>query len=397
VLSARPSTPQRATQEITLRASLARALMAAKGYTPEVEQAYANALQLFEGQPLPQLFPVLRSLASFYNFRAEFDKGAQVGREILRLAEQENDPGMLVDGHLLLGMNLAFLGDLHTGLHHLDTAIHYFHSQPYRLRPFRLGNNPGVACYTTSAFLLWMLGYPERAAQRADDAVALARDLEHPFSLAYALFHSGFLYLWRREPELVKDRAQGVLHVVEDHDFSIWRAVGTCLLGAGNAASGHAAEGLAQIRHGLHLYQGLTTPPVFWPLLLFLHAGAHLPAGRPAEGLPIIDEAIQIASQAPVTTMLPEFRLLRGDLLLEQATSNVADAEACFQQAFDDAQRLDARMPQLRAAVRLSRLQRDQNHADQANPLLREAYDSFTEGFATADLADAANLLRNAE
>jgi predicted ATPase len=393
VLSSSPSTPERATQEITLRTSLARALMAIKGYTSEVEEAHTRALELFEGQELPQLFPVLRSLASFYNFRAEFDKGAQVGREILRLAEQQNDASMLVDGHLLLGANLAFLNDLHAGLEHLDKAITYFESGPSRSRPFRLGNNPGVACFTTSAFILWMLGYPDRAFQRANDAVALATELEHPFTLAYALFHSGFLHLWRREAELVRDRAVGVLHIVEDHDFQIWRALGTCLLGAANTGMGRCEEGLAQIRQGIDLYQGLKTPPVFWPLLLFVQAGAHAQAGRAADGLAQIDEALEIAGRGSGMTLLPEFHLLKGDLLIALPQVNGADPAPWFQRAFDVAQGLDARMSQLRAAVRLCRLPRDQHNVEQGGRVLRAVYDTFTEGFTTADLIEAKVLL----
>jgi predicted ATPase/class 3 adenylate cyclase len=396
ILSTYPSTPERATQEVTLRTSLARALMAIKGYTPEVEQAHTRALELFEGRQFPQLFPVLRSLATFYNFRAEFDKGAQVGRDILRLAEQQNDTSMLVDGHLVLGANLAFLSHLHAGLEHLDKAIGYFRSEPYRSRPFGLGNNPGVACFTTSAFILWLLGYPDRALKRANDAVALATDLEHPFSLAYALFHSGFLHLWRREPGLVRDRAVGVLQVAEDHDFQIWRAVGTCLLGAANAGLGQSGQGLAQIRQGIDLYQGLKTPPVFWPLLLFVQAGAHAQAGRAAEGLTLIDEALEIAGRGSRMTFLPEFHLLKGDLLLALPHVNHADPELWFQRAFDLAQNLDARMPQLRAAVRLCRLQREGAHGDQGGRMLRAVYDTFTEGFTTPDLTEATALLANA-
>jgi predicted ATPase/class 3 adenylate cyclase len=393
ILSSSPSTPERAAQEVTLRTSLARALMAIKGYTPEVEQAYTRALDLVQGQQLPQLFPVLRSLATFYNYRAEFDKGAQVGREILRLAEQQNDTSMLVDGHLVLGANLAFNNNLHAGLDHLDQAIGYYRSEPYRSRPFRLGNNPGVACFTTSAFILWLLGYPDRALGRADDAVALATELEHPFSLAYALFHSGFLHLWRREPGPVRDRAVGVLQVAEEHDFQIWRAVGTCLLGAGNAGLGQYDPGLAQIRQGIDLYQGLKTPPVFWPLLRFLQAGAHAAAGGAAEGLTVIDEALEIAGRGSGMTLLPEFHLLKGDLLLAPPHADPADAERWFRRAFDVAQNLDARMPQLRAAVRLCRLRRDPAK-DQDAGTLRAVYDTFTEGFTTADLTEAAALLQ---
>ncbi|HEV8420591.1 MAG TPA: hypothetical protein VGR13_04480, partial [Actinomycetota bacterium] len=106
--------------------------MAIHGYTREVEEAYGRALELFEGQrELPQLFPVLRGLASFYNYRAEFDKGAQVGREILRLADVQDDPSMRVDGHLVLGSSIALQRDLRSGLEHLDKAIAGFESEGY--------------------------------------------------------------------------------------------------------------------------------------------------------------------------------------------------------------------------------------------------------------------------
>jgi tetratricopeptide (TPR) repeat protein len=261
VLASIPSTPERAMQEATLRTSLARALMAIDGYTQEVEEAYTRALGLFEGQrELPQLFPVLRGLATFYNYRAEFDKGAEIGREILRLADARDDASMRADGHLVLGSSLVLQHDLHGGLDHLDRAIASFESERHRPRRFRLGNNPGVASLTTSALTLWMLGFPDRARERATRAVALATELEHPFSLAYALFHAGFLHLWRREPELMRDRAVGVLDIADEHDLQIWRALGTCLLGAAKTGLGHSEEGLAEIRDGIALYNGLRTP-----------------------------------------------------------------------------------------------------------------------------------------
>src|SRR5207247_809266 len=167
VLSSTPPTPERATQELTLRTSLARALMAVNGYTREVEEAYTRALELFESErELPQLFPVLRGLASFYNYRAEFEKGAQVGREILRLADVQDDRGMRVDGHLVLGSSLALQHDLHGGLEQLDKGIALFESHGQESRRFRLGNNPGVASFTVSALTLWMLGFPDRALDR---------------------------------------------------------------------------------------------------------------------------------------------------------------------------------------------------------------------------------------
>ena len=395
VLSSTPSTPDRARQEVTLRTSLARALMAINGYTQEVEEAYARALELLEGErELRPLFPVLRGLASFYNYRAEFDKGAEVGREILRLADAQDDPSMRVDGHLVLGSSLALQLDLHGGLEHLDTAIELFESHGHRSRRFRLGNNPGVASLTTSAITLWLLGFPDRALERASRAVALATELEHPFSLAYALFHTGFLHLWRREPEPMRDRAVGVLDVADEHDLRIWSALGTFLLGAAKTGLGRCEEGLADIRAGLALYQGLKTPPVFWPLLLYVRAGACARVGAPADGVGMIDEAIAIADQTAGLSLVPEFHILKGELLLGVPGAGGPAAEPWFVLALDGARELDARMSQLRAALGLCRSQLRRSDAPDGRTALRAIRATFTEGFATPDMIDADALVR---
>jgi predicted ATPase len=299
---------------------------------------------------------------------------------------------MLVDGHLFMGATLALVDDLHGGLEHLDKALAYFRSEPYPAGRYRLGNNPGVVCLTTSAFLLWILGHPDRGLQRANEAIDLATGLEHPFSLAYGLFHAGYLHLWRREAELVRDRAERLLHLVDEHEFPIWRALGICLLGAANTAMGQVEEGLAKVRQGVDLYQGLKTPPVFWPMLRALEAGAYAQAGRVDDGLAMVDEALEIASRGSRSTMLPEFQLLKGDLLLALGQRTGSDPEPWFQQALDLAKRLDARMSQLRAAIRLCRLRSDRDTGTAAAQL-RAVYDTFTEGFTTADLTEARTLL----
>jgi len=396
LLAEAPSTPERATQQVTLQTSLARALLAAKGYTEEVEEAYTRALELLETNPdLPQLFPVLRGLSSFYTYRGEFEKGAQVGREILRLAERQDDRGILVDGHFVLGSSLAFLDDLSGALKHLDEALACAEAEQTSSRPLRIGNNPRVAGLTTSGFILWMLGFPDRALERADAAVALALELEHPFTMAYALFHTGFLHLWRREPELAGERARRVLDVAEDHEFPIWRAVGTCLGGAARAAVGGHDDGIEQVRKGMRMYQGLRTPPVFWPLLLYVQSGACVRAGRTAEGLALIEEAFSIAGRSAGMTLVPEFLMQKGDLLSAGADVEREGPESLYEQAFEVARDLHARTWQLRAATRLYRLARERGDPKEGDDLLRPVYESFTEGFAIPDLVEARALLES--
>ena len=362
VLSKHSSSPDRLGQEISLRTSLARALLATKGFTPEVEEAFASVVELFErGTDVRQQFSVLRGLLSLYQFRGQVDKSARLGAEILALGERENNPRIMIDGHLAVGLSMMFVNDLEGGLHHLESAIALFGDAPAQAFGRRVGNDPRVSCLTTTALTLWLLGFPDRAVGHANDALALAAELDHPFSSAFARFHSGLLHLWRREPEIVLDRAAGLLEVADRHDLKIWSAVGTCLMGAAQTGLGRFEEGLANIRRGMGLYQGLRSPPIFWGMLLFIQAGASHISGRSAEAIGPIDMAIEMMSPGEGATVLPEFRILKGDLLVALATvggRDVSEAEHFYQSAFDHASQLKARMSQLRAATRLCQIRR---------------------------------------
>jgi tetratricopeptide (TPR) repeat protein len=242
-----------------------------------------------------------------------------------------------------------------------------------------------------------MLGFPDRARDRANESIALSRRLNHPSSMAYAQFHAGLIDLWQSEHQLAHERAQAVLAIAEDHEFPIWTAVGSCLHGAALAGMGSANEGLTLIEEAMNYYQRLKTPPVFWPLLLYLQAGACGLAGRPGDALTLLDEAVEIATQTPGPTLWSEFFQLKGELLLAVSTDNAAEAESWLQRAVDTAAGVDAPMLQLRAGVRLARLWREQGKKEDARLLLIGAYEEFTEGFSTADLKEARALLDELE
>jgi predicted ATPase/class 3 adenylate cyclase len=392
VLSTTPSTPERAREELTLRTSLARGLMAIRGYTEEVEEAYDKALALSEEvSELPRRFSLLRNLATFHLYRGEFGKAAAVGRELLDLAE--GSPDLQVEGHLVLGSGLAFLGDVPAGLDHLDRAIALFDPLQHRSGRFRLGPSAGVTAHTTSALLLWLLGYPDRAVERATRGVELATAIEHPFTLAYSLFHVGYLDFLRRDMQLVYARSSAVLEVAEEHDYGIWTALALALQGVAKTALGRPEEGLAQTDHGIALYEGMKTPPVFWPLLLCIRAGGLALAGRPADALDPVNEAVEITGERGV--LYPEFALLQGDLLL--ALSDAAGAESRFRRAFEVARDQGARMPELRAATRLTRLRLAAGKRENDIDALRSVYETFTEGFDAADLVEARTVLDEVE
>ena len=393
VMAASPEHPDRWQKELTLKTKRARAMMLLHGYTADAERAYGEALALVkEHGEVPQIFPVLRSLGSFHAFRGEFEKGIGYANEILRLADDKDDASMRVDGYSMLGSNNGFSGQLETGLGYLDQAIAGFEGGGYQPGRFRLGLDPRVSCLTTSGFFLWLLGFPDRAVGRAERAVALATELEHPYSLAYAFYHAGFLHLWRREPDVVADRAAASLRVAETADLPIWRALATCLGGAATSARGRPEEGLRQMADGLNQYEGLRTPPVFWPMIRFMQAAAHVDAGTPEPGFELIDEALTLGG--PDGVLAPQFHIVRGDLSLLGPGADAAAATASYERAFAVAQSVGARMPQLRAAVRLTRMAPEGERAARLASL-RAVHATFTEGLFTPDLTEADEQISN--
>jgi tetratricopeptide (TPR) repeat protein len=244
-----------------------------------------------------------------------------------------------------------------------------------------------------SALFLWAGGYPDRAADRAADAIALAQRLDHPYSLTYAQFHHGLLHMWLRNYQSARNSAEAVVELGESYGFQIWSAVGSCLRGAALANLGMNVEGLSLTRRGLEDYRDLKTPPVFWPLLLHLCAGAYGAASRPEDGLPLLDEAIAADKSNSSEGLASEFLVLKGDLLLALSTDNTAEAESLYRSALKSAREAGAAMIELQAAMRLSRLWRDQGRLEPARGLLQAAYSKITEGFTSADMKDAAALL----
>jgi predicted ATPase len=380
VLSAVPSTPARLQEEIALRTNLARGLLAIRGYTEEAEATYDRALALAEQTGhLPQRAPVVRSLASFYFYRGEFDRAGALGRELLELAEERGDATLQVDAELVYGASVAFLGEVVGGMEHIERAVALFDPREH-LEGFRFGPSPGAIAYTTSALLQWLRGRPDRATERSERAIELAKELDHPYSTAYIFFHTAVLDLWRRRLAVAHERAGVVLDVAEEQGYQIWKAVALIVQGAAAAGLGRPDEGVASMERGVKLYQGLTTPAVFWPLVLSTRARGFGHAGRPGDGLRPIEEALEIVGTEAF--LHPEFSLVQAELLHGQGDTEAA--VAALRGAVDSGRRLGLHMPELRAATRLVRLrQRD------AVEQLRRVYESFTEGFDDPDLVDA--------
>ena len=392
VLAKAEPSPELAAEELTLRTSLARALMAVRGYGVEVEDAFKRALEISQtAGTAAQRFPVLRALATYCMSIADFGQGIEYGRQLLALGERERDESILIEGHYVFGAATAFAGDLDTGLPHLDMAIELHDPRVHGSTRFRLGPNTGVVARTASGLILWQCGALERSVTRLAEALAVARGIDHPYSIAYALYHNGFLSLNRRRFEEAVQLAHELALVAEENDYLVWKTLSTVLEGVSLTALGQVEEGLAMTETGIDLYEGLTTPPVFWPLILGLRALVHALAGRPERALTLIDEAIQYGD--PEQVVSPEFRLLKGDSLRMLSPIDPDRVEEEYLAGIGGAGEGGLHLIELQGRTRLVGLRRELGRSPDGSEELAALYATFTEGLDEHDLVMAREVL----
>jgi len=188
VLSLQPATAERVRDEVAMQTSMARSMIAVRGYTEEVERRISDALARAgePGETSPR-FPVLRALGTLHLLRADLPRSRAISDELLGIAQELEDPALLADAHQLAGITQMSL-DFDRGLQHFDTSIRYFDASPPPRVQFRIGPIPGVVSHVISGLLLWTTGFPDRAQRRVDSGLDLATRMDHPYTQAYVLF-----------------------------------------------------------------------------------------------------------------------------------------------------------------------------------------------------------------
>ena len=394
LLATLPETPERLQREVDMLIALGASLIAVKGYAAsEVGETYRRAQHLCQHLDDPQqLVLVLWGLWAFYATCGELRTAHALGEQLLSLAQQAQDTAMLVVAHTALGTTLFFLGAVAAAHMHLAQGIALYDPQRYRASAALYGEDIGVIYHNYAAWTLWCLGYPEQGRARSGEATTLAQQLAYPFSLAHAMVLAALFHTFRRDVCLTQACAESAIILATDQGFPHHRALGSILRGWALAHQGQAQDGIEQLHHGLRACQviGIT---LLRPYYLALLADAHGTAGHQELGLKVLTEALTLIDTTGERVWEPELYRLKGELLLQQSSSNQTEAESCFQQAITIAQNQQAKSLELRAVMSLSRLWQQQGKRKEAHDLLAPVYGWFTEGFDTADLKDAKALL----
>jgi DNA-binding winged helix-turn-helix (wHTH) protein/tetratricopeptide (TPR) repeat protein len=385
LLATLPDTPERSQRELALQMAMGTSL-ATRGFgAPETGQAYARArelcLQLGETQ---QLFSVLMGLRFFYTAHGEVQTARELGEQLLLLAQSTRDPGLILEAHFALAGPLILLGEFVSARAHLERSVELYDPWQHRDHALRYGVDPGVAARSLAAWPLWILGYPDRALDMSREALTLAREVAHPFSLAYALMFGSTTHLWRGEAQAARDHAEAVIALCREQGFSSRLATGTFCRGQALAAQGEEEEGIAQMLEGSSGYRAVGAQSYRTGFLAAL-AEAHLKRGWPDEAMGTLTEALAIAENTGERYQEARLYQLKGELLLRSGgRASEPEAEQNFRTGIWIATRQYARSWELRATMSLARLLNSRSQRDAARAILAEIYGWFTEGFDTA-------------
>ena len=396
LLDTLPHSGERDQQELTLQTRLGAILTTIKGFAaPEVATAYERARALGHASKDPgQRFSVLRGLWVYDLVRAEWHAANELAEAMLLLGQQQHNAGYELEAHRALGMTLLWRGAFVQAHDHLQQGNLLYNSDRHHGHAFHYGNDPGVACLVHEAFVLWVLGYPDRALAASRKAISLARHLAHPFSLAQALIYATFVHQCRGEPRVIQNLAEEAKTLSIEHGFQFWLAEASILGGWALAAQGAPQDGIAQLRKGVAEFAA-TGARMDTPRWLSLLAQAYGMSHQVHEGLDVASEALTVVDDTKECFFQARLHQLQGELLLKAgAPDATVRAEACFHQALDVSRRQQAKSWELCAATSLARLWRSQGKRRDARELLAPVHGWFTEGFDTADVKAAGALLQ---
>jgi len=391
LLAALPAGPRRAEQELALQIALGSQLMAISGWAaPEVERAYARAHTLAqEVGDAPRLFPALWGLWMYCWGRGELSRARALGEHLLGLAERAGDRTLLLQAHHALWPTLLSLGEFREALDHSSEGMVQFEAGAHGAFGALYGNHdPGTCALYFGAWALSLLGQGDRAVEMSEAAIARAQRLAHPFSQTLSLFFAAAVHHVLGEPAVVRERAEAAIVLARAHGFGLVLAWASTLLGWAMSREGQTENGIAMIRRGTAATRQ-TGSEQFRPYFLAVLADACAAAGRPEEGLAAVTEALATAAKTGERFYEAELHRLNGELLGRRTAS----AEACLVRAVEIARRQGARALELRAALSVSRLWREQGRQADARRILLDVRSGFPEGLGTVDLREAQALL----
>jgi predicted ATPase len=239
----------------------------------------------------------------------------------------------------------------------------------------------------------WPLGYPEAALADADRAIKDAREVGQAATLMAALTLTSLTHVHCGNFPVAKMQLEEAIALAEEKGALFWKTGAMLVTGCLLTVTGKSSDAVLKITAGLDAWRQTGTT-VWTPAYLSYLARAHAELGQIDEASRCIGEAISAVQATRESWYEAEIHRVAGEIALRRAAPDPMKAEACFERALTVARAQRAKSWELRAAMSLARLNRDQGKPDAGRNVLTPVYGWFTEGFETLDLKEARRLLK---
>jgi predicted ATPase len=287
---------------------------------------------------------------------------------------------------------LALTGDPVGGKEHYDRALAIYDPAEHRPITTRSGRDVGVTLLSFRSGCVWQLGYPAASLNDAERAVKNARETGQVTTLMYALSWAAVDHIRCGDYTVANTQVVELLTLADERGSPFWKAYGTAVRGMLFTETGKASDAVRAITSGITSVRS-TGASLYEPFYLWYLAMAYAELGQPDDARRCIDEAIDKVERSKEKWCEAEVHRIAGEIALKSLTPDAEKAEKYFEHAVAVARQQQAKSWELRAAMSLARLWRDQGKPQQALELLAPVYGWFTEGFDTLDLKEAKALL----
>jgi serine/threonine protein kinase/predicted ATPase len=382
-------------RELELLIALGTAFIASRGYAaPEIGPVFLRARTLCEqlGRS-PQLVAIVVGIWEWHFVRGEIQLCRELVAEAMEFARPLDDPGAMMEAFYVSGQTNLYQADFTGALNSFETAIAEF-DDPERIKFWaeQTSHFAGLNIRCNLAVALWHLGYPDQALKANQEACQQAREIGHPFSLAYCLHHTAWLYLFCRLGKEVQIAAEEQIAIATEQGFALWQATGTFFKGAGLLLQAQLEESLPLLLRGIYDFRA-TGAEILCPFQLSILGNVYTRAARFGEAHAALDEGLALAEKNGDRIQEAELHRLKGELLLAESPDQPSSAEDHFTRAIETARRQQSKAWELRSTMSLARLWQRQGRRGEAHRMLGDVYATFTEGWTTPDLVDALALL----
>jgi class 3 adenylate cyclase/predicted ATPase len=387
--------------EIKLQVALVNALMYVRGYAaPETKAAAERARLLIEQSEAlgehPEdpllLFSVLYSFWVANTVAFNGDVCRDLSAHFLALAEKQGARVPLMIGHRLMGTSLLCAGDIAAGRMHVDRAIALYDPLEHRPLATRFGQDIRVVLLSWLSLALWVLGYPDAAFAVSARALSDAREIGQAASLMYALTVTMLTHVYGGNYATAKMQSDEVVALTSEKGAVFWKAFAMMNQGWLSALNGKTEDAVYTITSGIASYRS-TGATLLTPLYLLHLTRAYAELGQFEDASRYVGEALTGIETSKERWLEAEAHRIAGEVSLMSPERNAAKAEASYESALAIARAQQTKSWELRAAISMARLWRDQGKRHEAYDLLAPVYGWFTEGFDTLDLKEAKALL----